>query len=479
MQESLLVAPGHAGERRHRPAAAVSGGKAGGGASRAAGALAAMLILLAPALWNRFPFLQYDSGGYLARWYEGTLEESRSTVYGLFLDLLARPDFWPVILVQAALTVWIVTLMLRAHGIRTNAGVLVPVVALLSVLTTLPWLTDVLLTDIFAGLSLFSMYLLVLHRHALRRWERTALLVLVAFAAASHSGTLAMLLALLAGALILLLCGSRRVRPAALGHAALAPALGAVMLLGANYAVVKELAWTPGGIALSFGRMLQDGIVTRYLEDHCPDPGLRLCPFRHDLPEDADAFFWGKSPFEELGRFKGLQQEMQTIVLQSLLDYPWMQIKAAVAATLHQLARVRTGDGVLTVIWHTYGMIENFAPSAVPAMRAARQQRGEIDFAAVNRLHAPAAFASMLLLLGVAGLGLRRRRYADLGLLAATAMLAILVNAFVFGALSGPHDRYGARMTWVASFVVLLVPLRAWARGRDAAKTNFRGMAAL
>ena len=29
-------------------------------------ALAATLLLLAPAMWNRFPFLQYDSGGYLA-----------------------------------------------------------------------------------------------------------------------------------------------------------------------------------------------------------------------------------------------------------------------------------------------------------------------------------------------------------------------------------------------------------------------------
>ena len=31
-----------------------------------------LALLLAPALWNGFPLLQYDSGGYLARWYEGT-----------------------------------------------------------------------------------------------------------------------------------------------------------------------------------------------------------------------------------------------------------------------------------------------------------------------------------------------------------------------------------------------------------------------
>ena len=64
-------------------------------------AAAAALMLLAPALWNGFPLLQYDTGGYLARWYEGHLEESRSTVYGLYLVLTARPDFWPAVSVQA------------------------------------------------------------------------------------------------------------------------------------------------------------------------------------------------------------------------------------------------------------------------------------------------------------------------------------------------------------------------------------------
>ena len=30
-------------------------------------------LLIAPALWNGYPLLQWDTGGYLARWYEGYL----------------------------------------------------------------------------------------------------------------------------------------------------------------------------------------------------------------------------------------------------------------------------------------------------------------------------------------------------------------------------------------------------------------------
>ena len=63
-------------------------------------AVALPLLLIAPAFWNGYPLLQWDTGGYLARWYEGHLEESRSTVYGLYLVITARPDFWPAVMTR-------------------------------------------------------------------------------------------------------------------------------------------------------------------------------------------------------------------------------------------------------------------------------------------------------------------------------------------------------------------------------------------
>src|SRR5665213_1750736 len=126
---------------------------------RALWALAVILsiaLLIAPALWNGFALLQWDTGGYLARWYEGYLVPSRAVVYGLILTAGAPLAFWPVVLLQSALTVWIVALMLRAHKFVRRPLLLLGVIAALSLLTTLPWLTSILLTDIFAGLSAVS-----------------------------------------------------------------------------------------------------------------------------------------------------------------------------------------------------------------------------------------------------------------------------------------------------------------------------------
>lgn len=425
---------------------------------RSAAFLAAMLMLLTPALWNGFPLLQYDTGGYIARWYEGTLEVSRSTVYGVFLNLLARPDFWPAVGVQAALTVWILWLIVRMHGFGVR--VLLVTIAALSVLTALPWLAGQLLTDIFAGLSVLALYLMARRTAALTCWERAGLFLFVAFSAATHSATLMVLLALLLAGVPLALFDRRLLPFGGIARGLAALMLGAGMLIAANYAVAGQLAWTPGGISTPFGRMLQTGIVTRYLDDHCPDPRLKLCAHRSELPENADLFFWGESVFDRLGRFEGMNDEMHTIVLESLAEYPWLQLKAAVTGVIEQLVSVRTGYGVNTEIWHTYGMIGRFTPTSLVAMRGAHQQKGELGFAALNRLHVPVALAAMVLLLAVIALGARHARFADLGFLAATVALAILANAFVCGALSNPHDRYGARIAWLAPLVLLLIPWR-------------------
>jgi hypothetical protein len=419
-------------------------------------------MLLAPALWNDFPLLQFDTGGYFARWHEGKLEESRSTVYGAFLQFLSWPDFWPVIVAQTLFTVWILRLLLRSHELDGRARILPITVGALSILTALPWLTSQLITDIMAGLAVLALYLVMVRGGKLRQWERIGLMAFIAFAVATHNATLAVLMLLVAAGLVFALFDRRLVPLMGVGRGALSLALGAALLFSMNYVVAGRLAWTPGGIALMFGRMLNEGIAQRYLTEHCPDPRFKFCDHISELPNDADVFFWGEGLFDQLGRFKAMNVEMATIVAESLAAYPWLQIKGAVVATARQLVMVNTGYGVNTEVWHTYGMIGRYAPQMEPAMNVAHQQLHDLNFAAMNHVHVPVAYLAMLLLLGI--IALRQERFADLKPLACTVALALMANAFVCGALSNPHDRYGARMAWLAVLVILLAPWHACSR---------------
>ncbi len=422
--------------------------------------LVCVALLMAPALWNGFPLLQYDTGGYLAPWYEGQLHISRSVPYGLLLVTGQRPDFWPVLIVQSVLTVWIVALILRAHRLGDRPFVLLGTIATLCLLTTLPWLTAILLTDIFAGLGVLALYLLLLRDDTLSRNERVGLVAVVTGSAATHSATIAVLALLIAAAGVVSFVGLRHIPRARFMRGALALALAVVFVFAADFLVTGKLAWTPGGPALSFARMLQDGIVKKYLDEHCPDTSLRLCPYRNDLPNDADDFFWGEGVFDKLGRFKGMNDEMQRIALGSITDYPLLQLKSALSETGMQLLQLDTGAGVVNWIWNTYDTIKTYAPAAVPAMKAARQQRAGISFDEINLFQVPLAYFAMAMLPIIVLLTLRQPKSVDLGELAAAAALAILANAFVFGTLATAHNRYGARIAWIAILVVLIAIVR-------------------
>src|SRR5262245_31697071 len=120
-----------------------------------AASIAIPLLLVAPAIWNGYPLLQYDTGGYLARWYEGYLVPSRSTVFGLYLHFGEGSSFWINLGIQALATLWILQLTLRVLGMGQPFR-LMAIGLLLMLTTALPWLASMLLPDIFAGLSVLS-----------------------------------------------------------------------------------------------------------------------------------------------------------------------------------------------------------------------------------------------------------------------------------------------------------------------------------
>jgi hypothetical protein len=423
------------------------------------------LMLLTPAFWNGYPLLQSDTGGYLARWYEGYLVPSRSTVFGLYLHYGEPTYFWLNLAIQALATMWILQLTLRVFDLA-RPWRLIGLSLVLTLTTALPWLASMLLTDIFAGLSVLSLFILVLHGDKISRSEKAALFVFTAFAAATHSATMAVLLGLCGVGWFArpLLCG--RIPASHLTQGTLTIAVGAVMLLSANFALSGQVAWTPGGYSIAFARMLQDGIVTRYLNDHCATQHFKLCPYRNDLPETADDFLWSRETvFNKLGRFAGMSDEMGLIAKNSLAEYPLWQAEEALLATGEQMLKVATGENTdHPTMMHTYGIFREYLPRQLKLVDAARQQKNFLTFGPVNLIHVPVALISTALVFVMLLAALFRRRTDDVTLLMATVCLALLGNAVICGVISGPHDRYGSRLVWIATFTVMIAVLK---RGKD------------
>jgi hypothetical protein len=430
-------------------------------------------VLLAPALWNGFPLIFADTGGYLARPFEHTLALGRSAFYGTFIAAGIPLDFWPNVLVQAALTVWLIILTLRVHGCGARPGLALLTVSGLAVVTSLPWFVGQLMPDIFLPLAVLGLHLLAFRHRALRPFERIALVTLIAAAIASHMATLGLSLVLVAAYAALVLIKPigtfmRWPRPAPLYPAA-AAAAGAALALVSNFAITGQLAFTPGGETFLFGRLIQDGIVPRYLAEHCPQASPRLCPYRAQLSSVADDWLWANdSPLHQVGGAPAFAAEERRIILETLKLYPGEHLAAALRATLDQLRTMRTIISISP--WHNdnaSAQIERLAPGTLPRFRAARQQLEAIDIDVLNLLHVPVAALSMVGLIIIVTLGRHRRVEPAVAALAATVLIAILGNAAICGLFSTTSDRYQSRLAWLAPLCVGLAVLSASAGKRE------------
>jgi len=427
-----------------------------------------LAALLWPALWNGFPIVYYDTGGYLARPFEGTLGNGRSALYGAFLALGIPLDFWPNVIAQAALVAWLVVLTLRVNGLGGRPALATVVVIGLCVLTGLPWYAAQLLPDILVPVAVLSLHLLAFQDEAIRPWERLILAAALAFAIASHMTILALALGLMVAlALWRAFTPWLNLPRPTFRVAALPVALGLLLALLSNFLIAGRFVFTPGGTNFVFGRLVQDGIVSRYLADHCPDPAIRLCPFHDDIAKrSANGWLWDQdSPLYRLGGFETFAPEAQRIAVATLIAYPGLHARMAAKAALDQFVSFATGDEIVSWTWHTHSALEQFAPQTYPAFRAARQQQAPIDFSIMNTIHVPAAW------LAIAGLPLillaatRRRVPLRAAALAVTVLLALVGNAIICGALSNPHDRYQSRLVPLAPLAVAIAALSYRRRG--------------
>jgi hypothetical protein len=430
---------------------------------------AMMLLLLAPAIWNGFPIIFPDTGGYLDRPILGTLGMGRSALYGLFLYLGVPSSFWFNVIVQSAMVVWLIVLALRTHDLGGRPWLALGIVTFLTVATSAPWFTAQLMPDVLFGAAALALHLLLFRDAVLERWERWALVAVIAVAIPSHMAAAGMSVGIIVALAIMNRLPRLDLPAARLSFAAAAVAAGIALCPVSNYAITGNFALTPGGSSFLFGRLVEDGIVKRYLDDKCPDASIRLCAFTRNFPTDADWWLWdGNSPFRQLKNFEGSAEE-KAIPLETLTLYPWMHATAAVRMTLQQLVKFAT-EVTSANTEPTIVMFKEHTPALFPRFMQARQQAQPFDVAPVNIVHVPVAALAML---GLAAALLFRRR---LGLpppyvgLAVTVLLALAANAVICGVFSHAVDRYQSRLAWLA--VLAAAMMAAWLHTRHKAATN-------
>jgi len=435
-----------------------------------------MAVFLAPALWNHHALTFHDTGGYVYPALEMNLSQGRSLFYGLFLRAtsLGWLSFWGPVLAQSLLTLWLIRLVLRCHDLPAGPLATAAFSIGLGLLTGISWYTSQLMPDVLVPLVVLALWLMAFRWQKLGVGERIGLATITLLGLLSHMSCLALAIGLVGIILIARLFLTRRAT--SLSVFVLAPVavlLASLILMPAlHLALVGKAVFTPGGSSFLFGRLVQDGIAQRWLAEHCPVPGIKLCDLQDAIPHTADDFLWGEtSPFQTIGGFGGADAELSQLIKECLKAYPGTLLSTSLRSTAQQLAKVATGDGLGEYHFNSRWIFtDRLPPHLTEPFLAARQQHQQITpalFDGLNIVHVPIAYLSILGLLLIVPWGLRAKRH-DLAGIALFMLLALLGNAFICGALSNPHDRYQSRLVWPATLIIGMAVLatRQWRPAR-------------
>ena len=419
------------------------------------------VVLLWVAFYNGFPTIFSDTGSYLLTGaFHVALAPFRAPGYSAFIRITSlEKSPWFTVATQAILVVYVLreTCNQLIGGGRkfVNFCFLAAVCALVA-LTSLPWLVSLLMPDVFAGVAFLCIFLLA-YATELRRIQRILLASILTVSVAAHT-SLFPITALFILALFIFRFVARQSDEFPPASSVLAWLLVPILAAGfwtasQNQEMGLGFRLSPSGNAILLGRLFGDGLAADFLHENCPKRHFISCRYLSDLPRTEGEFLFWHPLYRDLT--KGHQREIDAIVRGTLMAYPRKFLLSSAKQTLLQLASLGTGDELRTYAahdWNNEAMLRVF-PAELQAFESSRQFRGRMlslpDI--VSPFHTTIFWLSFAVSLAFA----RTARFARLNKFLASAILFLVINAAVCGALAGVYDRYQSRVAWIVPFCLI------------------------
>jgi len=401
-----------------------------------------------------------------------TVLSGRSVYYGMLLYLgeLAGSISLSVG-IQALLLVLALLATLEALDMR-GWRYAVPLIIVVAAFTAAPLYASFLMPDIFSGLTILACGVLLTCNMQGHRAQEAFWFALLAMALTFHTTHVILALAMLGvGALLYIW---RRPPAIARGLGAIGAALVAAYICGAafNLAVTKLVGEPPLTPPFLMARLVDDGPGYRYLVDTCPQNGFIVCKFIDRLPMPSDEFLWLQDP--KRGVFassdpavrRALSKEQYRFALAVMGHDPWEQIESSARNAAAQLMLLGVPEfdyieesktAFADKIPHAYFQVMKHTPAYLGTMPAH-------SISIVSYVSTASGLACIIfLLVSARGKGTEQlRRVAQLAVL---VVFGVIANAVICGTMSGPHDRYQARMAWLIPAMALIAHFavyRAW-----------------
>ena len=393
-----------------------------------------------------------------------TVLSGRSVYYGALLYMGDRVGgFWLTIVVQALVLLVAMALFFRAFEAPLGLNFAITVMAV-ALATSASFFVSFLMPDIFAATVILACASLIGAQRRLPWGDYTIWLVLLAAALTFHTSHV--LIAALMLVLALVYNTARHSwanwRGVALIGVCLAVAVAAEAMFG--WAVKRAVGAPPLRPPFLMARLIEDGPGYRYLKASCPQSNFQVCNSLARLPMIADNFIWS---FDPPGVFAVATPEVRRLLSAEQYRFAWAVLKydplgvVGAAAANSGLQFLSGGLAEFDMSAPTDTVLANKLPAQYRArFRASAAYRGTVPtqtWSGIGMIVFWSGLLSLVVILFTARL--RQRFHAGRLAPAAWVLVGVVINAIVCGTMSGPHDRYAARVAWLVPFVAIALLL--------------------
>ena len=385
----------------------------------------------------------------------------RSWFYGALVyagDLSG--GFWLTVILQAAAVV--AALALTLDALRLPRTHLLPIGLALALLSSLPFYTSFLMPDIFTGIVILGSAILLASAVALNRWRLAAWWLLLSAGVLFHDTNLLILCVLLLGAAVVRCFASTRVNPSGMAAVFLAITIGVFGQAAFVWGATRWYGVAPIRPPFLTARLIEDGTGVRYLKASCPGSGFQVCSYLDRLPMPADDFLWQTRPGADVFATASPESRRRLSAEQLKLARAVIAFDPAgqLQASLRNLAQQLVSSGLWEFLYPDEEKAlfdQKFPKDLLPRLHASAAYRSTMPIAICEWI-LKLTFYGAACIIGAVLLCRRTRKALPPAVVGTSAwvLVGIVVNAFLCGALSGPHERYSMRVQWLLPLTAML-----------------------
>jgi hypothetical protein len=239
-------------------------------------------------------------------------------------------------------------------------------------------------------------------------------------------------------------------------------ALSFLILPLTNYSYNRHFVYSESAYMFRLSRLMEMGIVEKYLNEHCKDKNYSLCSY---VQAGNSGIFWNflwspQSPANQKGGWEAHRKEYQDLIHDILSDpkYIVLYIRKSIESSFQQFFTFDTGDAPVFSMDSPPGyQIRSHYPDDINQFISSKENEGLLNFKFLNQYQLIIILASLFFLISILfGNSLAGSNILFKSIIA-FVFIALISNSIVCGVNSNITGRYQGRVIWLMPLISLLI----------------------